>query len=673
MVGKPRTSARVGKGGRQATSLPPVPRFSVAYMDRSVDPARDFYDFATGGWRRANPIPADKVDWNAFWELRERNALLLRSVAERAREGPGRRTPRRVVADLYAAAVAMGPRNRRGFGPIRKDAGRIARLRSTGELFRLLAELHTDGVSGLFEALSSPDRKKSDRYAFYLWQGGLALPDRDYYLLPTFEKVREEYRAHIARLEKLSGATPASARHRAAVVLDLETELARASRSRAEERDVLANYHRYERRELYEKFPHLPWKEYLGSLGLAAVDYVVVGQPEFFEGLASLLRSRPLDEWKTYLTWHLLHTAAPELHDAAVDENFVFFRRALQGQKEPEPAWRLAVRTVDVHAGEALGELFVAEHFSPASRARVAELISDLRGVFTDRLRTLGWMTEATRRKALAKFARFEARIGHPDRYREYSALTTSPRDHFGNVRRARAFESRRRLDRVGAPVDRAEWEMTPPTVNAYFNPSQNEIFFPAGILQPPFFDPDADEAVNYGGIGCVIGHEITHGYDDQGRRFDEDGNLKDWWTPTDEKEFLARAKGIVAQYSAAEPLPGSHINGELTLGENIADFGGVSLAFDALQRRLAREPSLRRTIDGLSPEQRFFLSYGQIWRQNCREEELRRRLTVDPHSPGRFRVEIPLRNLPSFREAFSIPGGPAAPGSGRGAPVAIW
>jgi putative endopeptidase len=642
-------------------------------MDRSFDPARDFYDFATGGWRRANPIPADKVDWNAFWELRERNAVLLRSVAERARRGAGPPSGRRVVADMYEAASAMGPRDRRGFGPIRRDAARIAGVRTTEELFRLLGELHGVGVSGLFEALSSPDRRRSDRYAFYLWQGGLALPDRDYYLLPTFEKVREEYRAHVARMARLWGATPAAARHRAGVVLELETELARTSRSRAEERDVLKNYHRFERRELLERYPHLPWGEYLEPLGLAAVDYVVVGQPEFFEGLASLLRSRPLDEWKTYLTWHLLHTAAPDLHEPAVAEDFAFFHRTLQGQKEPEPLWRRAVRAVDLHAGEALGRLFVAEHFPPASRARMAELISDLKEVFAERLRTLGWMTEETRRKALAKFARFDARIGHPDRFRDYSRLATSPRDHFGNVRRARAFESRRTLGRVGGPVDRAEWEMTPPTVNAYFNPSQNEIFFPAGILQPPFFDPDADDAVNYGGIGCVIGHEITHGYDDQGRRFDEDGNLRDWWTAADEKEFLARARGIVAQYSAAEPLPGSHINGELTLGENIADFGGVSLAFEALERRLARDPSRRRTIDGLSPEQRFFLSYGQIWRQNCREEELRRRLTVDPHSPGRYRVEIPLRNLPSFRAAFSVPGVSEVPGASRGGSVAIW
>ncbi len=663
-----RTGASVGGANPSEASVDG--RFSLSYLDISADPAQAFYDYATGGWRKANPIPADKADWNAFRELSERNAGHLRRIAERAATEPVGPAGH-LVGAYFRAATDEGRRDGLGFAPVRARLDRIARIGSVDELWPVVAELHQEEVPALFDWAAEPDRRSSRVYAFYLWQGGLSLPDRDYYLSPAFAPVREQYRAHVARLLHLAGDAPEAAGKAAAVVLDLETAIARASRTRAELRDVLANYHRVERADIASVIPHLPWERYRVARGIPDVEYLILAQPEFQDALGTLLTDRPLAEWKTYLRWHTLHTAAPHLAPAAEREDFGFFQRTLQGQVEMEPVWRRALRLVDQHLGEALGRLFVEAHFSPSGRVRMRQLVEDLRAVFADRLRSLEWMTEATRERALEKFRRFEARIGHPETFRDYAGLDVRPDDHYGNVGRALRFESERKLARLGGPVDRAEWLMTAPTVNAYFHPSLNEIFFPAGILQPPFFDPEADDAVNYGAIGVVIGHEITHGYDDQGRRFDADGNLNDWWTAADAEEFRRRAEAVVAQYSAIEPLPGARINGELTLGENIADFGGVRIAFEALQRRLERDPAARRPIDGRTPEERFFLSYAQIWRQNCREEELRRRLTVDPHSPGRYRVEVPLANLAEFRAAFGPRGRDGAPASGPS--VTIW
>ncbi|HTT26477.1 MAG TPA: M13 family metallopeptidase, partial [Thermoplasmata archaeon] len=367
---------------------------------------------------------------------------------------------------------------------------------------------------------------------------------------------------------------------------------------------------------------------------------------------------RSLAEWRTYLRWHLLTDSAPYLHDAAEAENFAFFHRTLLGQQEPEPRWKRAARVIDMTLGEALGKLYVDAHFPPEARRRMRALVDDLRAVFRGRLERLAWMTPATRQKALSKFDRFTAKIGHPEVFRDYSAVRVDPSDYLGNVRRAATFEVRRQTGRIGKPVDRREWHMTPPEVNAYFDPTQNEIVFPAGILQPPFFDLTMDDAVNYGAIGAVIGHEITHGYDDQGRKFDAEGNLADWWSSEDAQEFDRRAQRIVEEYNAFEALPGVHVNGELTMGENIADVGGVSIAYEALQRRLAADPAQRRNVDGFTPEQRFFLSFAQVWRQNVKEADLRRRLTVDPHSPARFRAVGALTNLPEFYAAFGVRAG---------------
>jgi len=643
-------------------------------MDRSVRPDADFFRYATGTWQRENPVPADKARWGAFDELLERNFTIVRGILEEAAGSVSAPdgSPRRQVGAFFASALDGGRRERLRFGPIEPVLGRVERVSSVEELFRVVAELQRDGVNPAFDSYVYPDKRASEVYAFYLDQGGLSLPDRDYYLEPNFASVRDAYRVHLERSLRLLGDEAGRIDRSVAAVLRIETELARASRTRTELRDEEKNYHRVPVAELAARHRRIPWAPFLAEREVARAPHVIVGQPEFFDAFERLVVERPLEEWRAYLRWNVLRDAAPFLHAEAEAESFDFFHRTLRGQQEPEPPWKRAALVIDALLGEALGELYVERAFPPEARERMAVLVDDLRDVFRERLAALPWMGEATRQRALAKFARFEAKIGHPEKYRDYSSVRIDPTDYFGNVRRARAFETHRQAARVGQPVDRTEWGMTPPTVNAYFSPVKNEIVFPAGILQPPFFDVRQDDAVNYGGIGAVIGHEITHGYDDQGRKFDERGNLNDWWTRSDAQEFERRARAVVAQYGRFEPLPGLAVNGELTLGENLADLGGLSIAFEALQRRLRAEPSRRRTIEGLTAEQRFFLSWAQVWRQNSSEAELRRRLITDPHAPGAFRAIGAAGNHDAFFEAFSIREGTAM-WRPKGQRVAIW
>jgi putative endopeptidase len=635
---------------------PPVPAFSISYMDRSVSPAVDFYSFADGQWVKKNPVPADKSRWASFTQLAERNSYLIHSVLEDAAAGHSPKgTPRREAGDFYLSAMDTNRLEQLRFEPLAADLKRIDRLKTTDDLFRLLARFHDEGVGGIFNAEVSPDARQSSIYALELRQGGLSLPDRDYYLKESFATQRQAYRDHVAKMLILLGEKPAEAAAHAATVLDMETELARPSRTRVDLRDPNKNYNKFSRPELLGKNPAIRWEVYLSESGLGGASYAIVGQPEFFEAVDKLVRSRPLADWKVYLRWHLLHASAPYLCKDAEDENFNFFGKVLSGQPEQEPRWKRAFRTLDGSIGEAVGQLYVEKYFPPEAKARMKSEVENLQNVFRDHLEKVDWITEATRAKALVKFARFTKKIGYPDKFRDYSSIKIRRDDYLGNVRRAAAFESHREIVRLGKAVDRTEWDMTPPTVNAYFNQSLNEIVFPAGILQPPFFDLTMDDAVNYGAIGVVIGHEMTHGYDDQGRKYDADGNLNDWWTKEDAKEFEARAQKVVDEYSAFESLPGLHVNGRLTLGENIADIGGVSVAYDALERALARDPSKRKMIDGFTPEQRFFISFAQIWRTNIREAEARRLATVDPHSPGRFRAVGPLLNYQQFFDAFNI------------------
>lgn len=625
-------------------------------MDRSVDPGADFFRFAAGTWMKNNPVPADKSRWSGFEELQERNWALLRGILDDCAAGrAGQSKPARPVGDFFASALDTNRIEKLAFRPIERHLKRVEALKSTDALFVLLAEFHQSDLAALFQPFVSPDAKNSEVYAFYLSQGGLGLPDRDYYVLDSFAQQREAYRAHIAKMLILLGETESKARSHAATILELETALAKASKTRVELRDPIANYHKFSTAELPEKAAPLPWRPYLAQSGLAQLKDLVVRQPEFFSALGKLLKERPLEEWKTYLRWHVVRSSAPHLHAAAESESFKFYGTVLRGQPAQEPRWQRAARVIDAGIGEALGQLYVEKYFPPTAKARMEELIGNVKAVFQDRLAKLEWMSEPTRAKALAKFERFTQKIGHPEKFRDYSKVKVRRDDYLGNVQRAAIFESKRQLARVGKPVDRTEWRMTPQTVNAYFSPLQNEIVFPAGILQPPFFDVEMDDAINYGAIAVVIGHEITHGYDDQGRKYDANGNLNDWWTEADAKAFEARAQKVADQYAGYEALPGLKVNGRLTLGENIADLGGTSIAYEALQRALAKDPAKRKVIDGFTPEQRFFLSLAQLWRVNWREAELRRRITVDPHSPAQFRAIGPHVNMKEFFDAFSI------------------
>ncbi len=640
-------------------TAPRIPRFSIDYMDKAVDPAADFFHYAAGNWIKANPVPADKSRWGAFIELQERNWFLIHGILDSTAASKDRSDATvQKVGDFFRSAMDTNRLEALGFKPIQADLTRIDSLKDSKDLLELLADFHQHGVGACFAEGVSPDAKNSAVYAFQLSQGGLGMPDRDYYLTDAFARQREAYAAYIAKIFVLLGEQPALAKAHSATVMEIETSLAKASKPRADLRDPIANYHKFAVADIVRDHPDLPFSRYLAAMGLDKMPDIIIRQPEFMQALYELATERPLDDWKVYLRWHRVNTAAPYLHAAAEDEAFAFYGKVLRGQLEPEPRWQRAAKVIDSEIGEALGQLFVAQYFPPSARARMLELVGNIKAVFHDRLQKLEWMTDATRAKALAKFDRFTTKIGHPDKFRDYSKVEVSADDYLGNVERASAFESRRELARVGQPVDRSEWHMTPETVNAYFNPSQNEIVFPAGILQPPFFDVEMDDAVNYGAIGVVIGHEITHGYDDQGRKYDADGNLNDWWTDADAKDFEGRAQKVVDQYNAYEALPGLHVNGKLTLGENIADLGGCSIAYEALQRALAKDPAKRKKIDGFTPEQRFYLSFSQVWRINCREAEIRRLITVDPHSPGQFRGIGAHVNVQEFYDAFGIKAG---------------
>jgi putative endopeptidase len=643
-----------------ADEPPSVPRFSVTNMDTTVSPKVDFYHYACGTWLKDNPVPADKSRWAGFDELQQRNWKLIKGILEKAEQdqsGP-EHSPEREAGDFFAAAMDTNTINSLGLKPLEGDFAKIAAVNSTSDLLRVAAEFQMRGVGSFFDMGASPDEKNSDIYSLHFGQGGLGLPDRDYYLTDGFAKQRAGYVVHIKKMFVLAGDSETNAQAEANTILDLETAMAKASKSRTDLRDPVENYHKFTFAEMAANYPDLDFKGFLAASGVEPPEDVVIGQPEFFTALDQMVKDRPLNDWKTYLRWHTMHGAAAFLEQPVEEESFAFYGTMLSGQPKEEPRWQRSARRVDRSIGEALGQLFVEQYFPPSARARMNELIGNLKSVLHDRLEKLPWMTQATREKALAKFAAFTQKIGYPDKFRDYSSIEIRRDDYLGNVQRADLFESKRELARLGKPVDKTEWGMTPQTVNAYFNPSENEIVFPAGILQPPFFDVTADDAVNYGAIGVVIGHEMTHCYDDQGRKYDEKGNLNDWWTADDAKAFDARAQKLVDQYNGYEALPGVHVNGRLTLGENIADLGGTTISYEALQRALAKDPSQRKTIDGFTPEQRFFLSFGQVWRTNWREAALRRGLTIDPHSPGQFRAIGPLVNMQEFYEAFDIKAG---------------
>jgi putative endopeptidase len=639
-----------------ADAADPGPGFNVKHMDLSVAPGADFAKFAAGGWYARTTIPSDKSRWGGFDELAERNWGHVRALVEAAAAAPGAPgSNTQKVGDMFAAALDVAAINARGLKPIEPMLARIAGVKSPEELAALCAEMHVEIGNPLVGVAFYADQKKSDTYAFYLGQGGTSLPSKEYYFSEKFARERWEFTGHVARMLELAGEPKASAHQKAEVVFGLEKAMAENSKLPVELRDRLANYNKMTIAEAVAAYPGFPLRRFIEVLGVpAGVTEVIVGQPKFLEGVSKLLQDRPLDDWKTYVRWHLIRSSAPYLTEALDEERFRFYGTVLNGTPKQEPRWQRAARLVDGSIGDALGQLYVAKHFPPESKARMLEMIGNIKAVMRDRLTTLEWMSEETRRKAVAKFDRFEAMIGYTDKWRDFSAVEIRRDDHFGNVVRAARAESRRQIDRTGGKVDKREWGMTPSTVNAYFSPVTNQIVFPAGILQPPFFDAAMDDAVNYGAIGCVIGHEITHGYDDQGRRSDADGNLVDWWTPEDAAKFRERAQRVVEQFNGYQALPGLAINGQLALGENIADLGGVSIAFEALQRSLKGKPAPAK-IDGFTAEQRFLISWAQQWRTAYREDAMRLQVARGPHAPGNFRAIGPLVNFQPFYDAFGI------------------
>jgi predicted metalloendopeptidase len=627
-------------------------------MDLAAKPQDDFDQFANGGWKKANPVPPAYSRWGAFDELAEHNREAIHSVLEHAEKAAHPTGIEQQVGDFYASGMDEAAIEAAGIAPLQPELDRIDRIQTVGEVEPEIARLHRFGINAGFIFASEQDPKNSTMVIAANGQAGLGLPDRDYYVKDDEKSkaLRTEYVAHIAAMFGLAGEKADAAKAEAEAVMKLETALAEGSKTRVALRDPVANYHKMPVAELQKLTPHFDWTRYFAAIDLPDPGEVDAGQPEFLQALDAQLASQPVAAWKSYLRWQLLHGTAAFLSPKFVDENFDFYGRKLSGTQQLRERWKRVADTIDASIGEALGQLYVKEYFPPESKARMLKLVENLRAALRDRLHTLEWMDEPTRAKALAKLDAFGVKIGYPDKWIDYSKLKVDRGPYVLNVLRAREFNFARDMAKIGKPKDRTEWQMTPPTVNAYYDPTMNEIVFPAGILQPPFFDPKADDATNYGGIGAVIGHEMTHGFDDQGRQFDAQGNLTDWWTPESAAKFKARAAAIVKQFDGYTPVDDEHINGELTQGENIADLGGLKIAFAALQKAMVGEE--RREIDGFTPEQRFFLSWANVWHSNIRPEEVRRRLKIDPHSPAHFRVNGPLSNLPEFYEAFNIPVG---------------
>jgi putative endopeptidase len=635
-----------------------------ANFDTSVKPGQDFFQYVNGNWIKSNPIPAEYSRWGAFPQLRDNNlAALHRILAGLVDQSAPRDGNPKKLSAFYMTAMDEARLEQQGAAPLAPELEKISSANTPQELTTLVAHLHAAGLPALFALSVAPDEKKSDRYAVHLRQGGLSLPERNYYFDDTDDakRIRAQYREHVAKMLALLGDAPDAASAGAGAVLRIETRLAEASRTPTQLREREAQYNKQTLAQLKSLVPEIDWPAYLHTTGVAnaeTVDAVIVGQPEFLARVNEMLPSVSIADWRTYLRWHLVHHTAPYLGDAFERENFRFYNQTLRGIKEMQPRWKRAVGTIDRLMGEALGKLYVEKYFTADAKRRMDQLVQNILAVYAQRMQSRDWMSEQTKSQALAKLALFTPKIGYPDRWRDYSALEIKNDSYVQNVLRAQAFETRYRLSRLGQSVDRAEWHMTPPTVNAYYNSTMNEIVFPAGILQPPFFDPSADDAVNYGAIGAVIGHEITHGFDDQGSRSDGEGNLKNWWAPEDRAKFNAKTDKLAAQYYACTLQGTLHVNGRLTLGENIADLGGVAIAYAAYQKSLNGHPA--PTIDGLTGPQRFFIGYAQIWRGAIRDADQRLLLRTDPHSPSQFRTNVPLSNFQPFYDAFNLKTGDA-------------
>lgn len=631
--------------------------FSPDAIDKSVSPCSDFYGFACGNWLKNNPIPADQSSWGRFDELHERNQRILQDILQTAGAMHTRSGNEQKIGDYYAACMDEKDIDEKGTAGLKPYLERIRALKDKKDLTAELARLHSELIDVMFNVTSGQDFENAEEVILHADQGGIGLPERDYYFKtdPKSEETRKAYVAHVGHMFELMGDKPDVAAQRAATVMTIETALAKGSLDVTSRRDPAKIYHRMSVGELAKLAPSIDWKAYLTAIR-APVPTLNVAFPEFFKAMEQQIQSVSLDDWKTYLIWHTVHSAAPLLSSPFVKENFAFYGQTLTGAKELRPRWKRCVDFTNSDLGEALGQKYVELTFGGESKAKTLEMVRALEKALDRDIHEIDWMTEDTKKRALEKLHAIANKIGYPEIWRDYSSVSIRAGDAIGNSFRSNEFEFKRQMAKIGKPVDKKEWYMTPPTVNAYYDPQNNNINFPAGILQPPFYDVKLDPAVNFGAIGAVIGHELTHGFDDEGSKFDAWGNMKEWWTETDAKEFEKRTLCIDRQYSDYVAVDDLRLNGKLTLGENVADNGGLRIAYMALMDVLGGKPG--RQIDGYTPEQRIFLGWAQIWCENIRDEQSRLYAQTNPHSPGKWRVNGVLSNMPEFQKAFGCSSG---------------
>ena len=633
---------------------------NIANIDPSVKPCEDFFHYASGNWLKNNAIPDAQSSWGAFNELIDRNQLTLRTIltnaAANAAKAPKGSNAQK-VGDFYGSAMDSVAIDAAGLKYLKPHLDRIMAINSLADEQKFMADPKAHAGSVWYGWGVGQDEKISTQYAVQFSQGGLGLPDRDYYLKDDARSkaIRAAYRTYQVNVFKMLGDDQATAEKNADAVTRIETRLAKASKSRVDLRDPYANYNKMTLAEANATFPNLALPQMLQGEGLTTVKEVIVGQPAYLKEVSAAMQQEPIADQKQYLRWHLVSSLTSALPKAYGDEAFRF-SQTLSGAKKQQPRWKRSLGATDRYLGEAFGQLYVDKAFSPAAKAKAKEMIENLRKAYAERIMATDWMSAATKKEAITKLNAFTVKIGYPDKWKDYSKLNVSRESYLNNLFAAQEWANKDEISHFGKPIDRGEWGMTPPTVNAYYNPPMNEIVFPAGILQPPFYDPKADDAVNYGGIGAVIGHEMTHGFDDQGRQYDAKGNLRDWWTKEDADKFNAKADVVGKQYDAFTPLDSVHVNGKLTMGENLADLGGLTIAYQAFEK--TAQAKAGQKIDGFTPEQRFFLGYAQIWRTNIRPEAVRQQVQTDPHSPGQFRTNGPLMNMPEFYKAFGCADG---------------
>jgi putative endopeptidase len=653
------------------SKLPPVNRFAIGDLDTSKDACTDFGGYVNGKWLAANAIPGDRTSWGAFEMLSERSKAVQRQLAEQAAAKTDATGVEKIVGDFFATGMDASKINAQGIEPLKSRLDAIAALDSKDKVADYLRTSAAKGENLLFGFGSSPDFKDSTMNIATAFQGGLGLPDSTYYTDAKNKDKLDAYQAHVAKVLELSGVGAADAAKQAKDVVAFETRLAKASKSRAElSRDAELFYHPVSLADADKVSPNFPWTKFFESQGLAAPKMFSLAIPAFHAEVSKMLDDVPATTWQSYLRFRTVDSSSPYLADAFVQENFEFYNKTMRGQKELKERGKRVLDLIENQAGEAMGQMYVKVAFSPESKARMETLVKNLSASLKARIENLAWMSPETKKKALEKWSTFMPKIGYPDKWRDWNGLDTSRDSYIGNVLAANEFNYKWDLGKIGKPVDRTEWGMPPQMVNAYYNPSQNEIVFPAAILQPPFFDPNASDEMNYGGIGAVIGHEMTHGYDDQGSRFGPTGNFENWWTDADAKGFAGRTDKLVAQFNGYEAAPGMHVDGKHTLGENIADLGGLATAYDAMKKATEGKPDPK--TDGMTRDQRFFLNWATVWRRNFTPEELKVRITTDEHAPATFRAIAAPSNLPAFAAAFSCkPGQPMVRAADQ--QVVIW